>query len=83
MIATTMKPEPIARELQSRVANKLRALRECADLSQAALSRESGVSQQMIARIELGLAWPSDETVARLSVAFDCDPSEFFVPPLA
>src|SRR6516162_2706349 len=69
-------------------ADCLRLLREKAGISQYRLAKQSGISKQMLSRLELNESQPSWETVQRLAKALgvDCrafvDPNLDMPPPL-
>lgn len=63
-------------------AGRLRELREAAELSQYALARRSGVSKQMLSKLELGEREPSWVTVQKLAAALGVDCTEFNDPGL-
>lgn len=67
---------------------RLRALRERAELSQLALGAASGITNDTICRIELGRRAPQAATIDRLAKALGVEPERFVsdepdVPSLA
>jgi transcriptional regulator with XRE-family HTH domain len=63
-------------------AHCLRSLRQKAGISQYQLAKQSGVSKQMLSRLELGTRQPSWETVQRLANALGVDCRSFVDPDL-
>ena len=61
-------------------ADRLKAVREAAGLSQYALAKLSGLSKQAMSRLELGNNEPTWETVQLLAVALGVDCREFVDP---
>ena len=61
-------------------ADRLRKLREDAELSQYALAKLSGLSKQAMSRLELGDNEPTWETVQLLAAALGVDCREFADP---
>lgn len=58
---------------------ELRTARRIARMSQAELSRQSGIEQTVISKIELGkIRNPSHETVVRLARALNVGAEELF-----
>ena len=62
-------------DLKARFGENMRAARATAGLSQAELSRRTGVQQRYISRIESGRANVTLEMVATLAVAVGEDPN--------
>jgi transcriptional regulator with XRE-family HTH domain len=56
---------------------RLRALREEAELSQLALAAASGITNDTICRIELGRRAPQAATIERLARALNVAPERF------
>jgi len=54
---------------QRRLMTRLKALRHARGLSQAGLSKASGLTREYIARLELGQQDPSLSTLAKLAKA--------------
>jgi transcriptional regulator with XRE-family HTH domain len=69
-------------ERPSAFADRLRALREGAGLSQYALAKRSGLSKQALSNLELGNREPTWTTVQLLAAALDVDFREFADPDL-
>src|SRR5260370_15096588 len=63
-------------------AECLRSLRHKAGVSQYQLAKQSGVSKQMVSRLELGTRQPSWETVQRLANVLGVDCRSFVDPDL-
>jgi transcriptional regulator with XRE-family HTH domain len=66
----------------SSFAQRLRQLRERADISQYRLAKLSGVTKQTLSNLESGLGGPSWETVRRLVAALGVAYEDFAVPEL-
>jgi transcriptional regulator with XRE-family HTH domain len=60
-------------------ADRLKSLREAADLSQYRLAQLSGVSKQTLSRLELGLTLPSWETVQALARGLGVEVTAFVI----
>lgn len=71
---------PAWRADQTRAGFRLRVLREAAGLSQQRLEAASGVSHEMISRLELGRGWPRARTVRALAAALGVEPARFVAP---
>jgi transcriptional regulator with XRE-family HTH domain len=67
-------------ERVSAFADRLRALREGAGLSQYALAKRSGLSKQALSNLELGNREPTWTTVQLLAVALGVNCEEFVDP---
>jgi transcriptional regulator with XRE-family HTH domain len=63
-------------------ADRLRALREEAGLSQYALARQAGLSKQGLSRLELGEREPTWQTVQLLALALGVSCERFVDPGL-
>jgi transcriptional regulator with XRE-family HTH domain len=63
-------------------AERLRALRDGAGLSQYALAKRSGLTKQALSRLELGEREPTWQTVQLLALALNVDYGEFADPEL-
>lgn len=67
-------------ELAALVGERLRHLREQADLSLEQLSRRSRVSRGMLSQIELGRSVPTVTVLSRIASAFELPVSVFLTP---
>ncbi len=76
MLAVTMAKKP----KQQTFAERLRAVREAADISQYRLSQLTGLSKQTISSLELGQYKPSWDTVQLIAAALGVSCEEFTVP---
>lgn len=63
---------PVANELAGEIAQKIIAMRKQKDLTQQDLARKSGVSQQMISRIEKGRQNISLATLKKIADSLEC-----------
>lgn len=71
-------------ELRERWAASLRAARDAAGLTQAALATRAGLTPQAVSRLELASGLPSDQTRQALAVALGMRVEELFAyPPVA
>jgi transcriptional regulator with XRE-family HTH domain len=61
-------------------SERLRSLREAANLSQYALAKKSGLSKQAISHLELGAREPTWQTVQLLAAALGVDCTSFLDP---
>jgi excisionase family DNA binding protein len=68
---------PVWRQDRQRVGKRLRALREAAGLSQLQLAVASGVTHELISRLEAGRSAPQAESVRQLADALGIDPRRF------
>ena len=64
--------------LRSLFGRRIRSLRRIKDLTQEELAEHSQISAEYISRIERGLASPSFDTLAALSVALRVEPQSLF-----
>lgn len=61
--------------------NNVRCLRLAANLSQAALAADVGVSQQAVGKWELGKSDPDWDMAPKLAKALSCPIADLFVSP--
>ena len=68
---------PAWRQDRRHAGMRLRALREAAGLSQLQLAAASGLSHEVISRLELGRCWPKVSTVRALAQTLGVEPERF------
>ena len=68
---------PAWRQDRRHAGKRLRALREATGLSQLQLAAASGISHEVISRLELGRCWPKAATVRALAQALKVEPEQF------
>jgi excisionase family DNA binding protein len=68
---------PTWRADRHRAGRRLRQLREAAGLSQLALAERSGISHEVISRLETGRCWPKASTLRALAEALRLAPQQF------
>ncbi len=68
---------PAWRQDRRHAGSRLRALRESAGLSQLQLAATSGISHEVISRLELGRCWPKASTVRALAQSLGVEPERF------
>ena len=66
-----------AERIRARLPRRLQELREAAGLSKYGLERESGISREMIGKVERGVANPSLCVTAQLSYGIGMTLTEF------
>jgi transcriptional regulator with XRE-family HTH domain len=69
--------------LRKRFGHLLAAHRRRRGLTQDGLANASGLSKDMVARIEIGKTGASFSTIERLAQTLEVDPAEFFTTELA
>lgn len=69
-------------ELKTRFGRLVAANRRRLQLTQQQLADQSGISLDMINRIERGVSGARFPNIARLAVALQVDPAELFTPDL-
>ncbi|MDB5429202.1 MAG: family transcriptional regulator [Caulobacter sp.] len=70
-------------DLRRRFGRLVAANRKKAGMTQEVLAEASGVSRDMISRIEAGATGVRFATIEKLSTALGVDPAELFTPELA
>ena len=65
--------------IRSLLARNIRRLRMLADLTQVSLAARAGLTHNFINDIENGKKWISAETIAKLSIALNAEPYQFFL----
>ena len=66
--------------MSEHIGQRIRRLREAADLSQARVTARSRVSRSYLSRIETGLMTPGLATLEKLGAALDVPLRAFFAP---
>ena len=69
------------RELQRCLASNLKTFRLRWGYSQADLAERSEISVSYVGEIEVGVKWPSAETLEKLAGAFHLKPYQLFLDP--
>ena len=67
------------KDIRSTVSRNLRRLRENARMSQLDLAHEADLAHTFISDIENGKKWVSTKSLAKLAVALNAAPYQFFV----
>lgn len=70
-------------DLRQRFGRLVAANRKRKGLTQQQLAEQSGISHDMINRIERGVAAARFPNISKLAAALDIDPAEFFTPNLS
>ncbi len=68
---------PAWRDDRPRAGKRLRELREAQGMNQLQLAELSGISHEVISRLETGRCWPKASTVRALAQALRLDPRQF------
>jgi transcriptional regulator with XRE-family HTH domain len=68
-------------ELRRLLSANLKALRHRWGFSQAELAERGGVSVSYVGELEVGVKWPSAETLERLAAALHVQPYQLFLSP--
>ena len=70
-------------DLKKRFGRLVAIHRHRADLTQSELAEQSGLSVDMVAKVETGATAPSFRTIEGLAKALRVDPAEFFTAELS